>query len=229
MTRAPLPATAVLLLVLAAAATPPPIAPGEGCGCDFARDNNGWCEHCQVGYVAGVPICSQALHAGLDAHGHEIDRAAMRCPDCIEAVDHDGFCLQHRVGYNRGRLYATRLTWALARGMLYRLEDLTCDTCRANGERLTSTTDSKSPLEGWCQECQVGMVGSVAFCNRADYDAAIVEFRRLIRLNETAARCERCAGAQFFGTYCRFCDIRYDAEGDPISTGPNRPAASTGR
>ncbi len=226
---------ALLVWLLAAAVTPPPVAPGDGCGCDFARLNNAWCRACQIGYVAGVPIRSQNLFEALDAHGHECDPAAIRCPTCCEAIENGGFCEPHRVGFHEGRLYATRLTWALARGMPFAVDELTCDTCRAKALRIIAAAawdapqDARKPLDGWCEECEVGMVGNVAFCSRAAYEAAIKEFRRLAQVVETSKRCERCAGAQLFGTHCSICSIRYDLEGHAISTGPSQPAGSAGR
>ena len=51
-------------------------------GCEEARRTNGWCAAKNVGYVASVEIRSHALYEALDAHGHDIDPAAVTCATC---------------------------------------------------------------------------------------------------------------------------------------------------
>ena len=50
------------------------------CTCALAKIDNGWCNKCEVGYVAGVTINSQMLFEALDAHGHEIGPDGIQCP-----------------------------------------------------------------------------------------------------------------------------------------------------
>lgn len=85
------------------------------CTCELERQRSGWCEKCGIGYVADLSIRSKMLYDALDAHGHDIDVAGLRCARCSAAVEADGYCADHRRGFVGGRAYFSRLAYHLAR------------------------------------------------------------------------------------------------------------------
>lgn len=93
-----------------------PDAPATHCTCALERARSGWCEACGVGYVAGVALPSKILYDALDAHGHDLDLAALACPDCQAAARTDDFCARHQRGFVGGRAYLSRLAYHSARG-----------------------------------------------------------------------------------------------------------------
>jgi hypothetical protein len=226
------------------AASPPPRDP-SACACAAARLANGWCAACGVGHVASVEIRSAILFEALDAHGHEIDAASLRCESCRAAERDDGFCSACRCGFVGGQLYFTRLTWLLARGEQRGPETIECRTCRRNARHAprpgaedgraepperkggsegdAARNSAPEPRDappgdapraqkdppGWCASCGVGMVGSVAFRDRAEFEQALRERARLLRAVAESRRCETCAVALFFDGRCASCAIRY--------------------
>ena len=159
---------------------------------------NGWCNTCSTGYVASLEVPSFELFETLDAHGHDIDPARISCASCQKAIADDGLCEVCRMGYVKGQLYMSPLTYYLARSELRRVSDISCATCREN-----------AAAWGWCDSCGVGRVGRYAFASREDMKGA----RRAIDILKGSLarleRCESCAVASFAGGRCPECDIRY--------------------
>jgi len=128
----------------------------HACTCELERQRSGWCEACELGYVAGVTIRSKELYDALDAHGHDVDVAGLACSSCREAARTDGFCTQHSRGFVGGRLYVSRLAYHAARGepeaVPRELELLAtavetsarCETCAA-----------AMMLDGTCRKCRL--------------------------------------------------------------------------
>ena len=126
------------------------------CTCELERQRSGWCEACQLGYVAGVTIRSKVLYDALDAHGHDVDVAGLGCASCRAAASSDGFCAEHSRGFVGGRLYVSRLAYHTARGepqaVPRELELLAsavetsarCETCAA-----------AIVLDGTCRKCRL--------------------------------------------------------------------------
>lgn len=192
---------AILLAVAALAA-----AADAPCTCREAKLVNAWCKHCEVGYVAGIEVPYPMLFEALDAHGHDIDPASVTCPSCRRALVCDGYCEIDRYGFVDGRLYFSKLTWLVARGERRDVASLTCPVCRASAT--TRRADAEhSPA--WCETCKVGMIGNVAFRDRAMFDQAVKEYRMLLAAIETSRRCEYCGVARFLGSSCPRCHIDY--------------------
>jgi hypothetical protein len=166
--------------------------------CEQARQRDGWCEACGVGYVAGVRIESRYLYEVLDAHGHQIDPASLECASCRAAYERDGFCSVCKTGYVRGEAYFSRLTYEIARGTRRVPADLTCPVCRANAKS-----------HGWCETCGKAMIGNVAISSRQAYEHVVEAIRILQLANAEAQRCEHCAAAIVTDTECPLCRIRY--------------------
>lgn len=185
-----------------------PRSTSESCTCLSDSVCNGWCGSCAVGWVAGVKVRSAQLFEALDAHGHEIDPASFTCPTCRAALQRDGFCASCNWGFQDGLLYYSRLSWLLARGEPRRPEDLDCIACR------THALCRSLPLEPdrWCERCGIGMVGSVAFRDRREYDMASKELERLLRAVKESARCEDCGVALFMGATCSKCGVTWSGE-----------------
>lgn len=175
----------------------------QACGCAEARLQNGWCDSCAVGYVAGFPMRCPMLWETLDAHGHDIDPKSMECGECQAALATDGFCKKHRWGFIRKQLYYSRLTYLLGLGTV--TEKVDCEQCRV-------------PESGhvWCSKCSRGFVGNVAYTDRKLYDAALPELTRLRRSIDLLKKCRYCAVALFLDSRCIKCRIEYrDAQAAP--------------
>ncbi len=153
---------------------------------------DGWCRDCDAGFVAGYRVPSRALFETLDAHGHEIDVASLRCDSCRAAVKSDGFCSRCRRGYVDEMAYLSRLTYHVARGKARDVDTIGCDRCRENVRD-----------HGWCQRCQVGMVRHFEVPRREDFEPALAAFRNLEAALAVLPSCERCATATFTGGRCR--------------------------
>jgi hypothetical protein len=164
------------------------------CTCAEARLINGWCRHCGVGLVAGLPVPSSDLYEALDAHGHDYQLTSIECPTCRAAIETNGFCNTCLMGFHDNLLYVSKLTHSMAKGQVVQSQDMACDICRRHlGDA------------GWCQVCQVGIAGNVAFENEADHETAAAAFRRLQEAVGMLDRCETCAIVMFTGGACRVC------------------------
>ncbi len=186
--------TSLGLLLLAGCAT----TINTACTCPLAKVNNGWCNECEVGYVAGVTIDSQMLFEALDAHGHEIGPGGIQCSSCLQAIEIDGYCAHHRIGWVNQQAYFSTLTYRLAKGQAKDISNISCPICQANAQ-----------TQGWCDSCQVGMVGNVAFGNKEDFQQASRRYEVLLAAVEAAGTCETCAGAMLFDSTCPICKISY--------------------
>jgi len=128
------------------------VAEAPECPCPKAKRENGWCEKCAVGYLALIEIRSRALFDVLDAHGHDIDPAAIRCVSCRKALATDGYCERSRMGFVNQQAYLSRLAYYVARGKVRDRSTVSCKTCRKNAEKY-----------GWCEACKIGTVGDLTF------------------------------------------------------------------
>lgn len=213
--------------------------PDTECTCPAARIVNGWCDQCEVGYVASIEIESSYLFRCLDAHGHETDPKTLECAVCRVAYAGDLYCDEDRVGFVDEMAYFSRLNYELARGKVVEKQP-DCARCRANMRRHvapdqapqpaadrteagddgatgadpvpTSTTQpaTGAPLAGWCDACGVGMIGNVSITEKSDFIRTSLELERLLAAIETSSRCEHCAAAQFFDGVCPLCRIRFE-------------------
>lgn len=219
------------LLVAAGPVPGPPADPGT-CTCAVARVKNGWCAACDVGYVASIEIRCRYLFNALDAHGHRIDPAGMRCDACTEAHATGAYCQRHHVGFVGELAYFSRLNYELARGRITDVAALSCTVCKANARRHLrkprragddegpdAAPKSKPKPSGWCDACGVGMIGNVAIADRKRFEVADRELQRLLAAIETSRRCEHCAAALFYDTQCPVCRIRYK-DGKPVEPEP---------
>ncbi len=188
------------------------LAPSPGCksepppcaSCAKAKLANQWCEKCNVGYVAGVPIKSKLLHECLDAHGHELVLSAIECKSCQAAIPVDGFCETCRIGWVRKQAYFSRLTYHLAKGKPVDPAAIQCDVCRNNSRSC-----------GWCDHCNIGMVGNVAIPHRTDFAGAKRGYELMLAAIDATKRCESCGLAIMTDTSCFFCKTTY-RDGLPV-------------
>jgi len=176
-----------------------------GCTCELARARNGWCESCGRGYVAGCEIRSRVLFDGLDAHGHELQRASMACETCKALMDSGGFCESCRFGWVDGKAYMSRLTYHLARGRTRDLARVRCATCLTLAGGV-----------GWCEACGGGWTGNVYFESRSEHAASAAEFERLRAAIDASKRCETCALVLLVDGKCPYCGITY-ADGKALA------------
>ncbi len=166
----------------------------SGCsGCIEALPNNGWCDLCEHGLVAGLTVPSREFHDALDAHGHEIDTATILCNLCREVAREDQFCPRCRHGFVAGQLYFSELTWALARGESgpTGIDCSGCQNCVGEIAR--------------CDSCSMYWVGTVRFVSAEDAARSATQYRRLQVALDRLSRCSECAVAGFFGLPCRSC------------------------
>lgn len=171
----------------------------QGCTtCADAKQVNGWCDACTVGYVAGLPIKSNLLYETMDAHGHTLQVELMPCEDCRRMSKSGGYCEKSRIGWHRGEAYFSRLTYEIARGRYCSASDVECDTCYAHYDGV-----------GWCDACKRGIVGRFAITNRDDFDAAHRDFERLLKAITLSETCDYCAMAIVTDTACFKCKIAF--------------------
>lgn len=168
------------------------------CTCDQARQVNGWCGGCNVGYVASVRIESEMLFEAIDAHGHTIAIDRITCPSCRIALADDGYCDACRMGFVNQQAYFSPVSHALAKGTLVTIDAIECETCRSNASET-----------GWCDACAIGMVGNIRFDRRAQYDAAVFRIETVVSAIERAESCELCAAAMVVNGRCPTCRIAY--------------------
>ena len=191
-------ALGLLLLAGCATTTTNTTTTNTACTNILAKVNNGWCNECELGYVAGVTINSQMLFEALDAHGHEIGPKGVQCRSCRQAIQIDGYCDRDQIGWVNQQAYFSTLTYRLAKGQSKDISKISCPLCRANAQ-----------TQGWCDSCQVGMVGNVAFGNKEDFQQASQPYEVLLAAAEMAGTCEVCATAMLFDSTCPVCKISY--------------------
>ncbi|HKQ98152.1 MAG TPA: hypothetical protein VJV75_09780 [Candidatus Polarisedimenticolia bacterium] len=184
----------------------------ESDSCETAKRTNAWCTTGNVGYVASVPIHSRFLFEVLDAHGHEIIKSRVTCEVCRRAIETDGFCPAHKMGYVHGEAFMSPITYRLARAERIDPATVTCPVCRKNMQGI-----------GWCEKDQRGVVGTFAVTDRAEYDALDAAYRILLRANAMVPRCENCAGAIITDGYCAIHRVTWRA-GEAVSGTPPGPA-----
>lgn len=183
----------------------------EGCTCETARQTHGWCEVCKVGYVAEIRIRSRLLYEEIDAHGHDIIPASIKCESCRRAIDKDGYCEKCRIGFVGKQAYLSRLTYHLAKGKPFDASKSSCAACRKN-----------AAAYGWCAFCKTGLVGNVVIADRADYDSAVKAYDLVRTAVDAAERCEMCAVAILYDARCDQCKVAYK-DGKQIADAPRPP------
>jgi hypothetical protein len=188
-----------------------------GCDCPIFQLYGGWCETCNVGYVAGLKIPSKMMFETLHNHGHDVDLRHLECKSCRSALHTGGFCHLCRIGYVEGQGYFSMLAYQLARGKAKRLEQITCETCRANASSGAKPRGTDTESTPWCDKCKLGMLGNVAIYDRAGFDSALPDFRRLLLGLAHLDKCENCAIAIAFNGMCPDCRIEYhEGKGTPL-------------
>ena len=170
----------------------------EACTCVRARQDNEWCKHCDLGYVAGIKISSKLLFEEIDAHGHDIRPESIECKTCQVALKFSGFCKKCRMGFVQGQAYLSPLTYQLAKGTKKSLGEMSCTKCKKN-----------AAAYGWCGTCNTGMVGHVAITNKTDYAKAVAAYDILKSAVRALARCEMCAISIIYDGRCDRCNLSY--------------------
>ena len=179
------------------------------CTCEVSKSRGGWCNACDLGYVAGVAIKSEMLFEALDAHGHHINIESMGCEECRKAIASDGFCENCQWGFVGKQLYHSKLTYYLAKGRPKSKSASSCSTCKAH---------TGKPL--WCESCKIGGVGNVTYTDKGAFGSVAREYGKLLQAVELSAKCEDCGVAFFMGTKCLKCKISYTDGKKPPSQGP---------
>ena len=170
-----------------------------GCAeCEVAKLGHGWCDQCEVGYVAGLRIESPLLYEAAHTHGHPMDPAEMQCESCRAAMAGDGRCEQCDIGWVDNEAHFTTLSYQVAKGRTRDIDELTCPRCHQNGHSF-----------GWCEECARGMVGNVEILDRGDYEKSVEAFQKLLLARQEVDRCEVCAVAICNDGKCMRCNIEY--------------------
>ncbi len=166
--------------------------------CEEAKRVNGWCEPAHVGYVASVLIRSRFLYEVLDTHGHDIDPARVTCETCRKALETDGYCKVHRMGFVHGEAFLSPLTYHLARARSIDPRTITCKDCRKHTQGI-----------GWCEKDKVGIAGTFAVDDRQEFDELARDYALLLAAVERSSQCETCAGAMITNGYCAVHRVQY--------------------
>lgn len=177
--------------------------------CLEARETNGWCDPCAVGWVGDVRLRSRYLWHVLDAHGHRLELEKLDCVGCAQAYLDDGFCEESKIGFLDGEAYFSRLTWLLASAG--RREELptACSVCGDGRHR-----------EGWCETCSRGWVGRRFLRDRERFEMLRHDLEILRIAAEASVRCEHCAAAIVTDSRCPRCKTRYRAGRALLGGGP---------
>ena len=198
-------ASAVLLTALG---LPGPGSAGPLPSCEEAKRINGWCEEANAGYVASVEVRSRFLYEVLDAHGHDIDPARVTCETCRKALQTDGYCPAHKMGFVHGEAFLSPLTYHLARARRIDASTITCRVCRKHTRGI-----------GWCEKDKVGIAGDFAVDDRQEFSELERAYNILLSAVEMSSRCETCAGAIITDGYCAVHHVKYEG-GRPVSGTP---------
>jgi hypothetical protein len=167
------------------------------CTCKSAKINNGWCQDCKVGYIAGVKIASKKLYDAQQ--GKTIaDTAKLKCDGCKEAVAKNGKCHHCKLGFANKTAYKSMPAYCLARGQAKDPAKIACPSCRAHAGD-----------HGWCDTCAVGMVGPLAFKDKETYNEAVKSREMVLAASLTAKKCESCAVAMVTDGTCDSCKISF--------------------
>jgi len=197
-----------MLLLMALSAAPAAAHPRATTSCEEAKRINAWCTSANVGYVASVPIHSAFLYEVLDAHGHPIIKSEVTCPTCLKAIETDGYCPAHKMGYVLGEAWMSSITWHLARAKPINLKSITCPVCRRHVEGI-----------GWCEKDQRGIAGYFAVTDKKEFEALTAAYQILLQANAMAEKCETCAGAMITDETCPVHHVKYSG-GKPVSGSP---------
>jgi len=176
--------------------------------CEAAKRINGWCEAANAGYVASVEVRSRFLYEVLDTHGHDIDPAAVKCETCRKAMQSDGYCPIHKMGYVHGEAFLSPLTYYLARARKIEPSTVSCPVCRKHTRGI-----------GWCEKDHVGIAGYFALDDRQEFGDLERAYTILLAAVEKSTRCETCAGAMISDGYCAIHRLKYEG-GRPVSGAP---------
>ncbi len=179
-----------------------PFAP---CRCDLARLHNGWCQSCNVGYIATVQIDSEILYSTLDPHGHDLDLDLIVCETCRHAIDKDGYCDPCGMGFVRGKAFFSRLTHGLASGSAVDPVSPACKACRIGSDE-----------PRWCDRCARGAIGNTAFNNKETFKRTAQEYTTLLAAIEKTEDCELCACAMTVYRTCPTCFVSYEPDSPGI-------------
>ena len=211
MTRRPAGRRAALVVLLAALGLPAAgrAHPLSVKSCEEAKRINAWCEPAHVGYVASVPIRSRFLFEVLDTHGHDIIKSEVKCETCRKAIESDGYCPAHRMGFVHGEAYMSSITYHLARARKIDPRTITCPDCRKHTQGI-----------GWCEKDQVGIAGYFAVDDRKEFDELARAYALLLAAVEKSSTCETCAGAMITDGYCRMHNLQYKDGAPATPAGP---------
>jgi hypothetical protein len=176
--------------------------------CEEAVRVNGWCESANTGYMAGLPVRSRFLYEVLDAHGHDIVPEDVKCETCRKALQGDGYCPIHKMGFVHGEAFLSPLTYHLARARTIDPATLTCPICRKHTHGI-----------GWCDKDRVGIAGPFAIDDRREFDELVKAYTILLTAVDMSRKCETCAGAMITDGYCAVHHVKYDG-GRPVSGTP---------
>ncbi len=198
----------VLVVLLAASGLPAAGKTGPGASCEEAKRINGWCDAANAGYVASVKIRSRFLYEVLDTHGHDIDPRAVTCETCRKALQSDGYCPAHKMGYVHGEAFLSPLTYHLARARTIDPSTVSCRVCRRHTRGI-----------GWCEKDHVGIAGTFAVDDRQEFNELERAYAILLAAVEMAPRCETCAGAIVADGYCGIHHVKYE-DGRAVSGTP---------
>ncbi len=203
--RLPLIAVSILALGWFFGTDQGPLAP-----CDHTeeRATDGWCASCGLGFVADVPIASKLVFDALDAHGHELERAALACDTCREAYTAGGFCEACNIGWVASQAYFSQLSFQIARGERDPRDD--CPRCNElRGEH------------GWCATCEHGWIGNIRIADRGDFELGQAAYAGLLTALDDVERCELCAAARVARGVCPACRVSYQS-GEAEALAPPR-------
>lgn len=154
-----------LCLVTLLAFGMPAIVLADCPSCTAAKEKDGWCDDCKVGYLGGEAVkcrsCFDLRTSGKSGwcEGCQVGHAKglkTSCKSCLAAIDSDGWCDDCKVGYAAGQKTKCRGCHAAMKAA----DGGWCDDCKV-GYAKGVKTKCKSCLEairsdGWCDDCKVG-------------------------------------------------------------------------
>ena len=184
-------ATAVLLSGAATATEDP-----AGNCCAKPKAENGWCDHCKVGYLNDHQIKSRKLFDALA--GQKVDPAKVTCEGCKEPLKNNGYCDHCKVYFRDGKMYASFVSYELLAGKRVHPSLIACRSCNKAAE-----------VDGRCGNCDKGYLDHRLYGAKEDYTRAYYAQRALLAAINAQDRCEDCAIALVMNATCDKCKVTY--------------------
>lgn len=165
--------------------------------CEKAKAENAWCSHCKQGFIGGQTVTNAAVYKAMAPAPAPTDA---KCETCKKAIADNGVCDHCHLMFTHHMMFKSPVAYALMKGdcISAKAKDIKCEACK-----------NAMKDHGWCDSCAKGVVGCMAFTDKAAYQKAVTAQSTLAAANKAAAKCETCAVAMVTDGKCEACKVSY--------------------